>query len=439
MRTLLAALVAVLVVGCATKRGNPGDFGDSGLPADACVGLQCRVADCAKINMPPTSISGTVYAPNGTLALFGVTVYVPNIDPPKFVDGVKCDRCDTTIPGEPIAHVISDEAGHFKLDNIPSGTDVPLIITVGKWRRRVLIPVVNQCADNPLPANLTSLPKNRLEGELPKIAVSTGTCDALECLIRKIGVSDNEFTASSDTGRIHLYSGNGANTMANNTPLMPSTSLWGDIEQMKKYDMVLFSCECSQNANTKPQSAMNALKGYADLGGRVFLSHYHNVWIAGETGVPTHAPAVWPGIATCTTDGYATGNDIIDTVNNPKGTSFANWMMNVGATTMLGSIVIQDSRQTCNAIDKTKAERWVYFPSGGIEFPQNFQFTTPNEADKDHRCGKVVMSDMHVASGSTSSPGTGFPGGCSVAPMTPQEKALAFMFFDIASCVGVIF
>jgi len=46
---------------------------------------------------------------------------------------------------------------------------------------------------------------------------------------------------------------------------------------------------------------------------------------------------------------------------------------------------------------------------------------------------------MHVAPGSTSRPDVAFPGGCSTAEMTPQEEALAFMFFDIATCVGPIF
>jgi hypothetical protein len=82
----------------------------------------------------------------------------------------------------------------------------------------------------------------------------------------------------------------------------------------------------------------------------------------------------------------------------------------------------------------------------------NFQFTVPMNVTPDNRCGKVVFSDMHVSGDSTSSPTVPFPGGCSCMkvngqtdplctepnPLTPQEKALAFMLFDIASCVSPI-
>jgi hypothetical protein len=70
---------------------------------------------------------------------------------------------------------------------------------------------------------------------------------------------------------------------------------------------------------------------------------------------------------------------------------------------------------------------------------QDLEFTTPVTADPADRCGKVVFSDMHVSSGSSSLPGTPFPNGCATGDLTPQEKALAFIFFDISSCVGPLF
>jgi hypothetical protein len=71
---------------------------------------------------------------------------------------------------------------------------------------------------------------------------------------------------------------------------------------------------------------------------------------------------------------------------------------------------------------------------------QNFQFTTPIEQDDvNQRCGKFVFSDMHV-SGTSNVEAGDYPDSCGPSlDMTPQEKALAFMFFDIASCVGTLF
>ena len=37
-----------------------------------------NIVKCESMGMPPTTISGTVLAPNGTLPLFGADVYVPS-------------------------------------------------------------------------------------------------------------------------------------------------------------------------------------------------------------------------------------------------------------------------------------------------------------------------------------------------------------------------
>jgi hypothetical protein len=92
-------------------------------------------------------------------------------------------------------------------------------------------------------------------------------------------------------------------------------------------------------------------------------------------------------------------------------------------------------KQTCTNVDTTRVERWVYWKQNNVEYPQMFQFTTPLEGASGDRCGKVVFSDMHVAGDSKSSAAMPFPSQCQNTALTPQEKALAFMFFDIASCV----
>ncbi|MBS1124631.1 MAG: Tryptophan synthase alpha chain, partial [Deltaproteobacteria bacterium] len=309
------------------------------------------------------------------------------------------------------------------------------------WRRQVSIPEVLECQDNALPPTLTSLPKNKDEGDMPRIAMVTGSCDALECLVKKLGVSPSEFTSDTGTGRIHMYASNGANKFAsNNAMFSPATALWGDVNKLQQYDAVFMSCECGQRDTEKTQAMMDNIKMYADIGGRVFGSHYHNIWIDGKTGggtgIPTPSPE-WTRVASCPSESTSESTAVIDQVSNPKGAAFAQWMLNVMGSTSLGSLAIEEPRQMCDSVDKTIAEQWVY--ASGTNKPQTFQFTTPIEVAKEDRCGKVVFSDMHVASGSTSSSSTGFPMGCSATPLSPQEKALAFMFFDIASCVGPIF
>jgi hypothetical protein len=432
------ALSVVLLFACGGPERDRTVDADTGGPTN-CTGLECQIVQCEKMGKPPTTVSGTVFAPNGTLALYGANVYVPFVDPGPFEDTLTCGKCQDSLPGGAIAAAVSDTAGKFTMSNVPSGSDIPLFVTIGKWRRKVSIPQVLPCQDNPLPNTITSLPKNKTEGDIPKIAITTGSQDALECLLRKIGVADNEFTNESETGRVHLFVGNGTSKIAaSNATLTAATTLWGSTDKMKNYDMLLFSCEGTPNPAQKTQAMMDNLKQYADLGGRVFLTHYHSVWIDGEKNVPTHAPMVWPTVATCEIDKSSTGVGVIDQVNNPKGSAFAQWMTNVQGSTTPGTVEISSgtTRQSCTTLDTTKAERWVYMKIDGVDYPQNFQFTTPLEAAKEDRCGKVVFSDMHVAGIQTNS--MGFPTACATTPMTPQEKALAFMLFDIATCIGPI-
>jgi hypothetical protein len=447
MRSILSVGFVITLAACGSNKGGGGDDTDGGNPPDACVGLECQIVNCQAMGQSPTTLSGTVFAPNGTLPLYGITVYVPLSDPGTPSDVLECDRCSGSLPGGSVAQATSGEDGKFTLMNVPVGDNIPIVLKSGKWQRKITIPRVEQCVDTPLAATETSLPKNKAEGNIPKIAVTTGSADALECLVRKLGL-ETEMTTNVGTGRIHMYVGNGANKVGANT-MANATTLWSTDTALKNYDIVILSCEGAQNPGTKPQPTLDAMKAYADAGGRMFASHWHNIWIGGNfQGNANLKPAVWDTVSTWSANDMDPGDPVlIDETSNPKGTAFANWMVNVGgsgpmtmpAATTRGQVTLNSMgrRMTARVLDQTKAERWVYANATGA--PQNFQFTTPLETTADNRCGKVVFSDMHVSADSTSPQNSTFPNSCSSNALTPQEKALAFMFFDISSCVGPIF
>lgn len=461
---------------CLQGSAGSGQCGDGFMCADdgtcigsgACVGLGCSVTACAASGKMPTTITGTVFAPNGTLPLFGVDVYVPGVDPGSFPAGVQCTRCADGLPGNPIVQTTTDEMGNFTLAGIPDGPDIPVIISIGKWRREIKIPTVTPCmsmpvaaADTTLPKSMTDMTPNTTRVDMPQIAITTGNADTLECLVRRLGVADSEIGTNAGTGHVHLYSGNGVNTFdggfAGGTGMIPSaTPFWSSQTNLDNYDIVILSCEGEQNPDTKPQGAMDAMKAYADAGGRVFMSHWHNIWLEGATtgGGMGQAPQVWTGVAQFNDSGAAFfgDEDRIDEGGNPKGNSFATWMLNVGGSAMRDHIVIQGTSQndatgknTVNSIS-AMATQWVFWtgtttPNNGQQAkmnpPQNFQFETPVEGAADAACGKVVFSDMHVSGNAN---GASYPSSCGGATdLSAQEKALAFMLFDIATCVGTIF
>jgi hypothetical protein len=432
-----ALFSALVLIACGSNSGD-GDGGADDGDGGPCQGLECFQVDCPNAG-ETTSVSGVVYAPNGTLPLYNVTVYVPLETPGDFPAGAQCDRCGSVLSGTPLVQTTTDTAGRFTLEDMPATGDVPLVIQVGKWRRQIVIPNVPQCVDTPLEATATRLPKNQDEGDIPLMALSTGGADALECLLRKIGLEDREFTPAGGSGRVHLYAGAGGTDQFDGAnggmSFTDSEEVWDTVQDLSVYDVVFLSCEGNQNAGEKPGPALQAMKDYADLGGRVFASHWHNYWV--QAG-----PDPWDGAATW--DFQADLNDIEADVNTgfDRGADLAQWLVNVAASTTLGKIDITAAQHTLTGV-AAGVDRWIYADTtdNGTPSVQYFSFTTPLEAPGDMRCGRVVFSDIHVSSGDASSGSLAFPsGGCTspVDQMSPQEKVLAFMIFDIASCVGPV-
>jgi hypothetical protein len=439
--------------------GTTGSGGIIGTPCHdlTCRQSTCKVGSCMQPACPPgmlTTLSGKVYDPAGKVPLYNVDVYVPNAALKDYTDGPSCDSCNDRTSGEPVLKGVTDAAGSFKLGSasgdVPSGAAVPLVMQVGKWRREVTIDNIIPCQDNPLTdANVTRLPRDQTEGHLPRIALTTGGADALECLLRKIGISDTEFTPETGMGRVNLFAGGTHNgtPMANNSAganaydpslnggamFTPAETWWESVDNLNQYDIVLHSCEgvADTNDTNKSMNARQALQTFADAGGRVFASHWHNYWIE-------HGADPWPTVANFNhqTDPKSPFTATIDT-SFPKGMALSDWLVNVMASTTPGQLVIQGAKHTVDTVN-TQSQRWIY--STTPTSTQYFSFTTPvNGASA---CGKVVFSDLHVSSGSggtnsdSSAPAKLFPtGGCVTKDLSPQEKALEFMLFDLSSCV----
>jgi hypothetical protein len=362
--------------------------------------------------------------------LYNALVYVPSQPVQAFTAGVSCDLCGGAVSGAPVVTTLSGADGKFTLKNVPPGDNLPLVIQIGRWRRQITIPKVTACTTTTLPPELTRLPRNQKEGDIPQIAIATGTYDPIECLLRKIGVEESEFTPPTESGRIHIYQYGGFGLAQ---PVPAGDNLVKDTATLSRYDMVLLPCD---DRGDKSPALLANVRDYADRGGRLFLTDWGQVWL--KDGGRFEATANW-----LPTDFYA-GFDFETAVDQsfPKGQAFAQWLKVVGASTQFGRLLIHDPFQGDSYFSAVRAptQRWLSTDKTKMATVQHFTFNTPIDMPAEKQCGRVVYSNFHVAAEDDTlvDPSAGlehFPGSCSNKPMTPQEKALEFMLFDASACI----
>lgn len=458
---------------------DPGNGSQSCVVGETtCTGALCDDVPTGCSAGSPTRLVGTVLTPGrlsggtriNTVPVPNAIVYIP-ADPsvalPTIFQGVdasnpaSCGRCEDeelVADGQSVlAAAVTDYRGDFVLEgSIPTGVPFNLVIKIGKWRRVVQVAngVAQACTTRSLSFDDTHLAANSSDGlagtQLPRVAVSTGWVDEMECVFRNIGIDESEFTAPNQSGRIHLYRANGARvgTQANDLSV-PDSNLYSSQSTLNSYDLIVWDCEGSEQQHNTHDPKIEA---YVNAGGRMFASHYSYAWIEGNGSLDNSADWYTSGSAGSDTAyvSLPTGPTARTGANPVKSVVLRDWLDWQGALTgtaagLLDSpsnprFGVADPRDRAGASVGSSTDEWIYrttnSSSAGPRRVQQLSFNTPYGANDDNICGRVAYSGFHVADANNDDDDDYFPGVCSNGELSTQEKVLVFMLFDLATCVS---
>ena len=439
--------------------GTTGGFAGGGANCSPGSDLSCFVD--LKCPGTHTTITGKVYDPAGKNPLYNIAVFVPK-NPntlPTITTGTNtCVACSTPIE-DYVALTQSANDGSFTLTDVPSGKNVPVVVQDGKWRRVITVPNVPDCGTVKLPdsgSGQARLPRNRKEGDMPQMALLTGGLDNLGCFMTRIGIDAAEYSAPKGGGRLDIYQGLGtglggaspgpglSNGKAGDCTTT-SCPLWSSKQSFENYDIVLLSCEGDTfdsdaradggfsfggqtvNVTTAGKQAMH---DWLNEGGKVFATHFQYTWF--EYGPPDFQNvASWLGPSV----GSQMINGSIDTTF-VKGQAFHNWLQGVGALNSNGLLAMTGVASSVSAVNAQTTSRWIYDNANSDTKYMSFQTPIGGAPDGDggaFYCGKAVFTDLHAGG----SPMGDVPGSCKTTALSQQEKALEFLFFNLAACVTV--
>jgi hypothetical protein len=428
---LCAAAVGVVACSGGGRSGNKNNPGDGKTPLNpgGCQGLECYQFDCSNM-AGRTTLTGRVFAPNGLDPVYDALVYVPKTLP-EFPGKVQCEACNEPIGGTPIVTTNTAVDGSFTLVDVPATMQVPIAVQKGRFRRVFNVDVA-ACQTAALPKDLTRLPKNQSEGDLPKMAVGVGAYDQIECVLRSIGIDESEFTPPSGGGAVHLYdnydgSGAGSSSLAN---LLVSS------DKMSNYNLIFVNCTDTR-ANSMPTGWKQNMYDYVNAGGRLYVTDWAYDYME---QVPQFAPYVFfEGAGTedapqpADTAYFAwTGDDLTAHLADP---TLAEWMKTAGASSD-GNLNIIGSWALANHVSANpmyQTHLWVDGNAAGKDRPMTATYDY-------NSCGKVLWSSYHTQEWGGGRDGNGassFPSYCksTASTMIPQEKVLEFLIFQISDCV----
>jgi hypothetical protein len=115
------------------------------------------------------------------------------------------------------------------------------------------------------------------------------------------------------------------------------------------------------------------------------------------------------------------------------------------------TLSLSSDASSVSTVNTATTSRWIYDPSTTPNDTKYMSFLTPiggttlpagdagpeggTTTESKVYCGKAVFTDLHTSAGLFAT-AANVPGDCKAAPLTAQQKALEYLFFDLAACVA---
>ena len=451
-RLLSTTVLLGLLVGCGSKpfisseAGAGGDGGtgddassiwnDSGGPigggTPTCPGKE-------------SSITGTVFAPNGTDPVPGATVFIPSRVPELFPPDVKCEVCGTYGNSTNLWFGTSKFDGTFELKNVCPGK-YTLVFQNGRFRRVIEVNVPPS-GTLKLTVNETRLPRRTGEAHkgdsIPKMAVATGDYDKMECVLRKLGIQDDQFD---------LYEG--AKVLVSPTKkLTPFKNLVGNLDLMKKYAVIFINCtDNTFEDELKKTAVRDNIEAYVNAGGRLYITDWSYDWMEQITGL---APFVDfqpddSGEGPEGANAGALGADGLKVQATIKDPNMAQWLALFPGTITGDKVLVQHFLVEWVMMRKLGKDVKLWVEGDVKSKDGKVTGTLPLTVTYNFKnCGKILFSSYHTEGRDTEwlpplYPGLPpmpnpkpFPEYCS-AQMEPQDRILEYLIYDISNCIKPI-
>jgi hypothetical protein len=201
---------------------------------------------------------------------------------------------------------------------------------------------------------------------------------------------------------------------------------------LQNYDVLMLPCQGTPSNNVVAgalgtQELANFI-AFANAGGRVYSSHYSYAWMFQNP--PFNGVVNWD-VGQAEPDGGNSGTATVNT-SFTAGQTLATWLQNAGVSTSPGQMVLDTLRQDLNGVI-APTQSWLTLNDAAAGNPvMQFVFDTPIApvGQTVNQCGRVLFNEYHVENGS-SSPTKYFPTECGSGAMTPQEKLLEYMLFEL--------